>query len=72
MRSLWMACGGCLCSGCTPAPAPSGRGRTEGRGEHMGRRREEREKTAGIKSSLKRDEIWANGRGREEAPCKDE
>lgn len=33
---------------------------------------EERGKTAGIKSSLKRDEIRANGRGREEAPCKDE
>lgn len=46
--------------------------REDGRGEHGGIQREEREKTAGIKSSLKRNEIRANGRGREEAACKDE
>lgn len=46
-------------------------GRREGESTGGGQR-EEREKTAGIKSSLKRDKIRANGRGREEAPCKDE
>lgn len=49
-----------------------GKGRAHEWGVGGGRQKEEREKTAGIKSSLKRDEIRANGRGREEAPCKDE
>lgn len=71
MRSLWMARGVCcLCIGLQLWLHPAEEGRSGGVEGVSGRwgvgRKGEGEKTAGIKSSARTDEIRASGRGSEE------